>query len=139
VHQLLLDTLRGETGIENLAYDKDGDIAVRYGSALLFVRFMEYPQSVRIYSPLLEEVEEQPGLYERLNDINAHSILLRYTYRNEGIWAVADLGADPFDKQLVVSTFRYCCQIADGMGTSLQSEFAGKTFIPASMPSSMKH
>lgn len=138
-HQLLLDTLCEETGIADLRYDRDGDIALRYGSALLFARLVDSLPSVRICSPLLKDVEERPGLYERLNDINAHSLLMRFVYQNDGIWAVADVGAEPFDSGLVARTFRYCCELADDMGTSLQGEFGGQTCFPASMPSALRH
>ncbi len=139
VPQLLLDTIIEETRIEDLDYDQDGDISVRRGSAVIFVKLIEHMSSVRIYSPLLAEVEEQHGLYERLNELNAHTTLVRYVYRNEAIWAIADVRASPFDQKAVADAFHYCSEMADGMDTLLQNELGGRTFFTEPMPSTMKH
>lgn len=140
VPQLLLEAIRKATGIDDLDYDEDGDIAVGQGSAIILVRLIDQMSSVRIFSPLLVDVEEQPGLYERLNDLNAHSTLVRFVLRGDAIWAIADLSASPFHRETVVNTFLRFSQLADGMDTLLQRELgSGRTFFAESMPSSLEH
>lgn len=139
VPQKLLQAIGEEIGAADLEFDRDGDITVRYGRVPVFVRLVEGRSHVRFHSPLLGDVEESPGLYARLNDINAYSTLLRYVYRNETLWAIADVGADPFDKALVTGSLRYFCQLADGLSASLQDELGGSTFFAEPLHSTSKH
>lgn len=137
--QALLTTLKEETGISNLDYDKDGDIVIRYGSAIAFVRLIGDPLHIRIYSPILRDVEESPGIFARLNDINANETLMRFYYQNGVIYGASDISAVPYVNAHVVQTFAHFCVIADGMDSLLQAEFGGRTAFFESMPSLIKH
>ena len=137
--QALLTTLKAETGISELNYDSDGDIGIRYGSAVAFVRLIGDPPHIRIYSPILNDVEESPGLFARLNDINANETLMRFYYQNGVIYGASDISAVPYVIAHVVQAFTHFCKIADGMDSLLQAEFGGRTAFIESMPSLMKH
>jgi hypothetical protein len=137
--RLLLATLKEATGIETLDYDKDGDIGIGYGSAVAFVRLHEDPPCVRFYSPILREVEESPGLFARLNDINAREPLMRFVCRHGAIYAVADLPAIPFVSGHVAQVLAHFCATADGMDSLMQEEFGGQTALGEPMPSMLKH
>jgi hypothetical protein len=137
--EALLVTLKEKTGIGDLEYDDDGDIGIRYGSALTFVRLINDPQYIRIYSPILREVEESPDIFVRLNDINANETLMRFIYRNGVIYGVADIAAVPFVSAHVDQALAHFCEVADGMDSLLQAEFGGRTAFVESMPSTMKH
>jgi hypothetical protein len=135
----LLATLRETTELPNLEYDDDGDIGLRNGSAKVFVRLIREPLCVRIYSPLLQDVEENPDILVRLNDINANQPLMRFVYRNGIIFGVTDIVAAPFVSAHVAQAFEHFCAIADGMDNLLQAEFGGRTTYPETMPSLLKH
>lgn len=135
----LLTTLKEETGISNLDYDSDGDIVIRYGSAIAFVRLIGDPLHIRIYSPILRDVEEGSGIFARLNDINANETLMRFYYQNGVIYGASDISAVPYVNAHVVQTLAHFCVIADGMDSLLQAEFGGRTAFIETMPSSMKH
>jgi hypothetical protein len=137
--QALLTTLKEETGISNLDYDSDGDIGIRYGSAIAFVRLIGDPLHIRIYSPILRDVEESPGIFARLNDINANETLMRFYYQNGVIYGASDISAVPYVNAHVVQILAHFCVIADGMDSLLQAEFGGRTTFIETMPNSMKH
>jgi len=137
--QALLTTLKAETGICKLDYDSDGDIGIRYGSAIAFVRLIGDPPHIRIYSPILRDVEESPGIFARLNDINANETLMRFYYKNGVVYGASDISAAPYVNAHVVQTLAHFCVIADGMDSLLQAEFGGRTAFVESMPSLMKH
>jgi hypothetical protein len=140
VPRLLLDAIIKATGIDDLDYDEDGDISVGRGSAIILVRLIDQMSSVRIFSPLLVDVEEQPGLYERLNELNAHTTLVRFVYRGGAVWAIADFSAIPFNRETVVNAFLHFCEMADGMDALLQNELGtGRTFFAEAMQSTTKH
>lgn len=137
--QLLLTTLKETSGISDLSFDDDGDIGIRHGSALTFVRLIDDPLYVRIFSPILRDVEESPEIYARLNDMNASETLMRFIFKNGVIYGVADVVAVPFVGAQVAQTFVRFCAVVDGMDSLLQSEFGGRTAFVESMPSSMRH
>lgn len=137
--QALLTTLKAETGISELDYDSDGDIVIRYGSAVAFVRLIGDPAHIRIYSPILNDVEESPGMFARLNDINANETMMRFYFQNGVIYGASDISAVPYVNAHVVQTLAHFCVIADGMDSLLQAEFGGRTAFIESMPSLLKH
>ncbi len=137
--QRLLATIRESIGVNDLEYDEDGDIGVRHGSIAAFVRLVGHPWYVRIHSRILADIEETPELLARLNDINAHVRHLHFVVQNGGVYALADVPAEPFVSEHVASVFLYFCQIADGIDSLLQSEFGGQTAFIESLPSVLKH
>ncbi len=138
--EALLTTLKEETGISDLDYDNDGDIRIRYGSAAAFVRLITDPLHIRIYSPLLYDVEVSPGIFARLNDINANGAMMRFYFQNGVIYGTYDCSAVPFVKAHVVQALANICEIADGIDGLLQEEFGGKTaFHEELTPSLTKH
>jgi hypothetical protein len=65
---------------------------------------------------------------------------VRYVFRGEAVWAIADVSAGPFNHETVVNAFLHFSEIADGMDALLQNELgAGRTFFAEPMPSTMKH
>ena len=137
--QALLTTLIEETGISELDYDSDGDIGIRYGSAAAFVRLIGDQPHIRIYSPILNDVEENPDMFARLNDINANETLMRFYFRNGVIYGASDISAAPYVSAHVVQALAHFCEIADGMDSLLQGEFGGRTAFIESTPSLIKH
>ncbi len=135
----LLTTLKQETGISDLDYDNDGDIGIRYGSAVAFVHLIGDPLHIRIYSPILHDVEESPGIFSRLNDINANETLMRFFFKNGVIYGASEISAVPYVADHVVQSLAHFCMIADGMDSLLQAEFGGRTAFVEPMPSLMKH
>jgi hypothetical protein len=137
--ELLLATLREATGISDLSFDADGDVGIRSGSALAYVRLLNNPPQVRIFSPILRDVERSEGVLARLNDINANETLMRFIYRDGIIYGDASISAAPFVSAHVAQALIHFCAIADGMDSALQEEFGGQTAFGESMPSIMKH
>lgn len=135
----LLATLRDSTGIADLDFDDDGDIGVRFGSVIAFARLIGAPASVRVFSRILADIEVTPELLSRLNYINVNARHLHFFHRNEAVFAVADIPAEPFVSEQVAGLFAYFCEITDGIDSVLQSEFGGCTTFVESLPSSVKH
>lgn len=137
--QLLLDTLRERTGVDDLAYDHDGDIGIRYGSAVAFVHLVGDPPFVRFYSRILQDIEDNDSILFRLNDINAREPMVHFVFRGDAIFAVADICAAPFVTHHVTYAFEHFCSIIDGMDRLLQAEFGGKTMFDLPVASSLRH
>jgi hypothetical protein len=139
LRQKLLAAIRSATGVEALAYDGDGDIPVRLGSAISFTRAIEDPPMIRIYSPIVSEIEDDPALLIRLNEINATSHAARFVHRNGILYAVVDLMARPFVAEHVVRAFRDFMAMADGFDELIKTEFGGQTAFKDEFRSSLRH
>lgn len=139
VPQLLLAALRESTGIDDLCFDADGEVGIRYGSALAFVRVAGDPPYVRIHSQILREVEESAGILTRLNDINGNETLTRFVFLNGSIFAIAEVCAAPFVSAHLAQALARFVAVADGMDSLLQAEFGGRTAFGEPLQSSMRH
>lgn len=139
VPQQLLAVLEAKTGLTDLEYDSDGDIAISYGSAVVFVRLIGNPLFVRFYSRILNEVEESDRILTRLNDMNAREPMVYFVSRGDAIFAIADICAEPFVADHVFQALPHFCSIVDGIDSLLQAEFGGQTALTESMPSSTLH
>lgn len=139
VAELLLVTLREYTDINDLEFDQDGDVAIGYGSALVLLRLNDDCSYVRIYSPILLDVEDDPDIYPRLNDINANQVQVRFFYKNEAIYAISDVSVTPFVSEHVLQALRYFSLTVDDLISLLQDEFGGRASFTENRPSETRH
>lgn len=137
--ELLLETIRDTIGDNSLECDEDGDIGIRYGNALVFVRLNHDNMFVSIFSQILADVRESTAVLSRLNEINSNEIMLRVFYRDGVIYGVADIPAVPFVDTHVAEAFGYFCDAADRMGNLLKAEFGGHMAFEENIQSSMLH
>jgi len=135
----LLAELRRASGNPELAPDEDGDIRVRFGSALAFVRVLEDPPLVRVYSPVLASLEGDDRILERLNAINSQLHLARLIFVHGTIFAVVDLPSEPLVPVHVVRACTVLGQLADDLDDLLQAEFGGRTAFGGYRNKSMKN
>ncbi|GAB6061241.1 T3SS (YopN, CesT) and YbjN peptide-binding chaperone 1 [Desulfonatronum parangueonense] len=95
VRQRLLASVQEFTNLNDLAFDQDGDIAIRVGTAIVFIRYQTDPPLVRMHSPLVLGVEASPALLARLNELNKRGYL--HFFLDQGrVVAAADVYAAPF-------------------------------------------
>jgi hypothetical protein len=139
IRDKLLSAIRAATGVEALAYDGDGDIAVRLGTALSFTRVIENPPLIRIYSPLVSAIESDPALLIRLNEINASSHGARFVHRDGVLFAVVDLMAQPFVAEHVSRAFLDFMMMANGFDELIKTEFGGRTAFDDEFRSRLRH
>lgn len=135
----LLATMREVTGIAELDYDKDGDIAVSYGRVAVFIFPLGTPPHVRIYAPLLLNVEQSPRLHARLNEFNAGLGHMHFFHRDDAIYAMAEIPAVPLVAEHLGMALRHFCETADGIDELLAAEFGGKMQYSGDMPSLLRH
>jgi hypothetical protein len=137
--ETVLAELRKASGNPELAPDEDGDIRVRFGSALAFVRVLDDPPLVRVYSPVLASLDGDDRILERINAINSQLHLARLIFAHGTIFAVVDLPADPLVPSHVVRACSVLGQLADDLDDMLQAEFGGRTAFGGYRNKSMKN
>lgn len=125
LHRVLNNMIGGEVFV-----DHDGDFVFPLGSAVVYVRAMDEPEIVRIFSMLLVEVAPQPKVYELINSINVNLVVGRLVYVNGAIILEHHLlpfGLDPMEIQATVHSL---VATADHYDNRIQSELGGETAMP---------
>ncbi len=138
IRSLLLDLVRRTTGDDELTLDEDGDIAIRYGSGVVFIRVFGDPPLVRAFSPILGKVATPTRVLDALNELNTASVFVKWLLVNDTILGVIELFGRPFAPDHVLSACAILGQAADETDEELQERFGGKTFfgdyVPAKPP-----
>ena len=91
-----------KTTPEALPIDTDGDIGIRSGSAMVFVRVRDNPPLVDVFSPVLTDVDANEKLYVRLSELTHRMPIGRLYCTGDTVWASVpvfgrDFQADPSD------------------------------------------
>lgn len=76
--------------------DDDGDIPVRSGSALMFVRVRHETPVVEVFAPLVRDISDRTRAAEVVADLNRGSLFIRYVLFDDTVMAVISLPAMPF-------------------------------------------
>jgi len=134
-YDLLVDQVRTvvaamqKTSPEALQTDEDGDIGIRSGSAMVFVRVHPNPPLIDVYSPLLTEVEPNERLYERLSQLTRRMPIGRLYYTEGTIWASVPVFGRNFAATHLVLAVQVMTALADELDDRLQNDFGGKRFF----------
>jgi len=114
--------------VDQVNRDPDGDIRIRYGSTMCFVRGIEDPPSVRLFAPMVIDIPRTPALLEDLNDINLNITVGRvvHTPANEVLFSL-ELYGEQLTVEIVRASLDAATTIADHFDHQLQARFGGKT------------
>jgi hypothetical protein len=131
----LEDTLKRELEVDEIVRDEDGDIPVRWGSAMVYVSVMgvgtELPL-IRVFAPLLEDFTVKPDVYEAVNSINRQIPFAKAIVDPEigQIVLAADLFVfDQMSSEQLMATIELVGENADHFDTMLQKRFGGTTMF----------
>ena len=123
-------TLREVLHVGELKYDKQGDIPIRFGSAMVSVRLVGgKTPTVQVFSPLLWELSSTGGLVEALNNINTRLTFGRVFWDGEQVIAAIDLPAPGLSGEYVALACIEIGSLADHFDEELAERFGGKTMF----------
>ena len=132
IRALLLGEIRMAFDVPHLEWDKEGDLTLRCGSAVVFVRVLEETlPCIRMFSPLVTEIEKTALPLELLNDLNVDGTYLRFFVQDETIFAAIDLPGAPFVAKHVVDSLSMLGLVADELDGKLKKRFGGRTGLKA--------
>ncbi|GAA3240666.1 T3SS (YopN, CesT) and YbjN peptide-binding chaperone 1 [Actinocorallia longicatena] len=127
VEKLLMEVLK----TDSLKVDSDGDVPIRHGSSVAYVRVTQSGNTtrVRVFAEVLRGVEGSPELYEKLNEING-GILGARIYHRHGI---VTLSAELLPENLQVEELRFAVDcvttLADDLDDDLHGLFGGEKAV----------
>ncbi|MEV0728555.1 hypothetical protein [Polymorphospora sp. NPDC050346] len=118
-----------KTPPEELQVDADGDIGIRAGSAMVFVRVRDNPPLVDVFSPVLTEVEPTEQLYVKLSELTNRMPIGRLYCVNDTVWASIPVFGRNFQATHLMLAVQVMMGLADELDDRLHGEFGGKRFF----------
>ncbi|HEY8533379.1 MAG TPA: hypothetical protein VIL44_05830 [Micromonospora sp.] len=114
---------------DQLHVDADGDIGIRAGSAMVFVRVRDNPPLVDVFSPVLTEVRPTEQLYARLSELTNRMPIGRLYCANDTVWASVPVFGRSFQPVHLVLAIQVMTGLADELDDRLHGEFGGRRFF----------
>jgi hypothetical protein len=114
---------------EPVLRDADGDIAIRAGSAMVFVRVATDAPVVELFSPLLLGAPGDALALERINRANRTIRFAKLTWTGGRVMANQELWCDPFVPELLLGAVAVMTRLADELDDRLRAEIGGRRFF----------
>ncbi|MEU6202906.1 hypothetical protein ABZ814_04875 [Micromonospora musae] len=114
---------------ERLQVDSDGDINIRAGSAMVFVRVRDNPPLVDVFSPVLTQVEPTERLYVKLSELTNRMPIGRLYCADDTVWASIPVFGRNFQPTHLMLAVQVMTGLADELDDRLHGEFGGKRFF----------
>jgi hypothetical protein len=118
-----------KTTVDQLQLDTDGDIGIRAGSAMVFVRVRDNPPLVDVFSPILTEVEPTEQLYVKLSELTNRMPIGRLYCAQDTVWASIPVFGRNFQATHLMLAVQVMTGLADELDDRLHGEFGGKRFF----------
>jgi hypothetical protein len=109
-----------------IVVDEDGDIPLRMGKALIFLRVADDAPYVELFSPLVEGVESSPELYAAVNEIASRNRQVKAFLSGETVFAAIDLVADPFVPDHLSGALAVLGRLCEDVAPELLQRFGGR-------------
>lgn len=117
------------TTVEALPVDPDGDIGIRAGSAMVFVRVRDNPPLIDVFSPVLTEIEPSKKLYSKLSELTNRMPIGRLYCADDTVWASVPVFGRDFQASHLMLAVQVMTGLADELDNRLAGEFGGRRFF----------
>ena len=118
-----------KTTPDALQVDADGDIGIRAGSAMVFVRVRDNPALVDVFSPVLTEVQPSEKLYMKLSELTNRMPIGRLYCTGDTVWASVPVFGRDFQPTHLMLAVQVMTGLADELDDRLHGEFGGRRFF----------
>ncbi len=124
LNRRLEDALKAFLGLTELIRDADGDIPVRIGSALMYVRAVAgTPPLVQLFSTVLDDVDLTLPMLEALNDINRRILFGRIFWGHRGLTVAMEITGVGLTPEQVAFACVQLGNVADHLDNELRQRF----------------
>lgn len=122
-----LERLFGHRALRN----PDGEVAIRAGSTMLFLRSTPDAQELVVFAPLVHDVAGRSRACEVLNDLNVEARYARFALHKDRVYVQMSVNARPFVPVHLAHALRVVAHVADGIDDELATKLGGHTTFPA--------
>ena len=114
----------------DLVPDRDGDLPIRVGSAIMFVRPVSgRPPLLQLFSPLVSGVDMTPALLDSLNDINRSILFGRVFWAEREVVVSMELTSVGISAKQIAFACVQLGNLADHLDDVLRGRFGGRTMF----------
>jgi hypothetical protein len=107
--------------------DVDGDVAIRVGSTMLFLRTSRDGQEVVLFAPVVHDVAGRSRATEVLNDLNVEARWVKFQLIKDRVFVTISVLSRPFVPAHLRQAVRILSDVADGIDNELAAKLHGRT------------
>ena len=107
--------------------DSDGDVAIRVGSTMLFLRTSKDGQEVVLFAPVVHDIAGRSRATEVLNDLNVEARWVKFQLIKDRVFVTISVLARPFVPAHLRQAVRILSDVADGIDNELAAKLNGRT------------
>ena len=107
--------------------DAEGDVAIRVGSTMLFLRTSADGQEVVLFAPVVHDIAGRSRAAEVLNDLNVEARWVKFQLIKDRVFVTISVLARPFVPAHLRQAVRILSDVADGIDNELAAKLNGRT------------
>jgi len=107
--------------------DAEGDVAIRVGSTMLFLRTATDGQEVVIFAAVVHDVAGRSRAAEVVNDLNVEARWVKFQLIRDRVFVTLSVQAKPFVPAHLHQAVRIVSDVADGIDDELAAKLHGRT------------
>ena len=107
--------------------DAEGDVAIRVGSTMLFLRTSRDGQEVVIFAAVVHDVAGRSRAAEVLNDLNVEARWVKFQLIRDRVFVTISVLSRPFVPAHLHQAVRILSDVADGIDDELAAKLNGRT------------
>jgi hypothetical protein len=107
--------------------DAEGDVAIRVGSTMLFLRASRDAQEVVIFAAVVHDVAGRSRAAEVLNDLNVEARWVKFQLIRDRVFVSVSVLSRPFVPAHLHQAVRILSEVADGIDDELAAKLKGRT------------
>jgi hypothetical protein len=107
--------------------DAEGDVAIRVGSTMLFLRTSPDGQEVVIFAAVVHDVAGRSRAAEVVNDLNVEARWVKFQLVRDRVFVTLSVQAKPFVPAHLHQAVRIVSDVADGIDDELAAKLHGRT------------
>jgi hypothetical protein len=108
-------------------HDTEGDVAIRVGSTMLFLRTAPDAQEVIVFAAVVHDVAGRSRAAEVLNDLNVAARWVKFQLVRDRVFVTVSVLARPFLAAHLHQAVRILAETADGIDDELALKLGGRT------------
>ncbi len=107
--------------------DGEGDVAIRVGSTMIFLRTSADGQEVVVFAAVVHDIAGRSRAAEVLNDLNVEARWVKFQLVRDRVFVSLSVLARPFVAEHLRQAVRIMSQVADGIDEELAAKLNGRT------------
>ena len=108
-------------------HDNEGDVAIRVGSTMLFLRTSPDAQEVVVFAAVVHDVAGRSRAAEVLNDLNVEARWVKFQLVRDRVFVTVSVLARPFVPAHLHHAVKILAETADGIDNDLAVKLGGRT------------